>query len=365
MKSLSMRPVCLLLLIALVMGAFSLTACQKSDPLAENGISSVTVNAAKQTVTVHVPLNTSTLEAHAGQELCLYLLAPDQTISNIDPDSPVKTAKAKGEVRFTLPLVEGEDNRLYAGYAVGFSDGTLLSASPAYVTNPAALSSDKGVFPWSASSKALLMDSSAHATALHTMHTAVSVSWRELTAGEDSFAFFGKTYRYSEPYLRALDKLIADSCGGGAQVSLILSGDALSDHAYSAALLELLTSRYSGGEKGKVTALIINGGSSPSDASRLFRYAYLALRSRVANGRVYVQSNAQTLTDAKIYFTDLRGENSELATEYEVADFLPFCIVGDYFIGSTPKTSSVRPAGDYALNLKTGELKAVPGLSYP
>ena len=44
MKSLSMRSVCLLLLIALVMGAFSLTACQKSDPLAENGISSVTVN---------------------------------------------------------------------------------------------------------------------------------------------------------------------------------------------------------------------------------------------------------------------------------------------------------------------------------
>ena len=69
--------------------------------------------------------------------------------------------------------------------------------------------------------------------------------------------------------------------------------------------------------------------------------------------------------DEKIYFTDLRGENSELATEYEVADFLPFCIVGDYLIGSTPKTSSVRPAGDYALNLKTGELKAVPGLSYP
>lgn len=67
--------------------------------------------------------------------------------------------------------------------------------------------------------------------------------------------------------------------------------------------------------------------------------------------------------DGKIYFTDLRGENSELATEYEVADFLPFCIVGDYVIGSIPKTSSVMPGGDYALNIKTGELKAIPGIN--
>ncbi len=65
----------------------------------------------------------------------------------------------------------------------------------------------------------------------------------------------------------------------------------------------------------------------------------------------------------KIYFTDLRGENPELIIEYDVTDFLPFCIVGDYVIGSIPQKSSVMPGGDYVLNIKTGELKEIPGLN--
>ena len=66
--------------------------------------------------------------------------------------------------------------------------------------------------------------------------------------------------------------------------------------------------------------------------------------------------------DGKVYISDPLGENRELVLDRPGLDFRPYDIIGDYIIGKVSLTSEMMP-GTYALNIKTGELKAIPAIN--
>jgi hypothetical protein len=66
--------------------------------------------------------------------------------------------------------------------------------------------------------------------------------------------------------------------------------------------------------------------------------------------------------DGKVYISDPLGENRELVLDRPGLDFKPYDIVGDYLIGEVSLTHEMTP-GTYALNIKTGELKAIPAIN--
>ena len=66
--------------------------------------------------------------------------------------------------------------------------------------------------------------------------------------------------------------------------------------------------------------------------------------------------------DGKVYISDPLGENRELVLDRPGLDFKPYDIIGDYIIGEVSLTHEMTP-GTYALNIKTGELKAIPEIN--
>ena len=66
--------------------------------------------------------------------------------------------------------------------------------------------------------------------------------------------------------------------------------------------------------------------------------------------------------DGKVYISDPLGKNRELVLDRPGLDFKPYDIVGDYIIGKVSLTPEMMP-GTYALNIKTGELKAIPAIN--
>ena len=67
--------------------------------------------------------------------------------------------------------------------------------------------------------------------------------------------------------------------------------------------------------------------------------------------------------DGKLYVSDLHGENREALGDYQniVINLCKFA--GDYLICMIKGGESAgMPDGDYALDLKTGEFKAIPAL---
>ena len=143
------------LLLCSVLCLCLLPACKKGDPLTQSGIESVTVDAKKQTIRIRVTLNSNHLEYRPDDTLQLFELEHGEDISELDPGSSFMSAKADATVDFTVPLFDGEKNRLYSAFAVGFSDGTLVSQTLHYVTNPEALASFTDAFPRGSAAKAL------------------------------------------------------------------------------------------------------------------------------------------------------------------------------------------------------------------
>jgi len=81
---------------------------------------------------------------------------------------------------------------------------------------------------------------------------------------------------------------------------------------------------------------------------------------------LFVQQNNLCLVfegDGKIYISDLLGGNMELVFDRSDLGFRPYNSVGDYLIGEIPLICEIMPGGTYALNIKTGELKAIPAIN--
>ena len=309
------RGACLLAALLICLCLFP--ACKKEgDNYRKSGFSYLTLDE-KGRVETEVVLGSAEVQAHSGQTAYLYELKPGETADALTGKAPLDEAKVKSTLRFRFPLADGDRTRLYSGFVVGFSDGTLLSSDGYYIQNPQLTATDAAPFAWSQSPKGLVTDEAADAVELGCAHAMVEARFSELLNGSEAFSFGGASYTLSAEARALIDMKVKTATDAGMQVSLTLIPDQLPSMETAVALIDHLCARYAGGEYGKVTALFVdtaplpdsgtdNGQAFTRTAAELFRVANTALRSRIANGRVYVISRKTLLSDTKIFFSQLQ-----------------------------------------------------------
>ncbi len=291
------------LILCLVCCFSLLPACKTASPLVGTALASLTLNAEKKQVTATVTLNSRDLEAFSGKEIALYELRPGETVAALTDAEPLSTRKASSEIKLTFPLFDGERSRLYSSFLVKLPDGSWLSEEGHTIENPSALATDKTAFLWTGVPKGIWNCDADEAAEAGAMHIGYEVQVSSLLNGDAVFAFCGSSYYYNTAELSRLDHSIKKATEAGLQVSLLIDFDTLPSEAHSAALLVLLTSRYNGGEHGRVSALFLDvTGSDAAQAAAVCRFAWVALSSQLQNGRIYLH-NAGSLEEAEIFFS--------------------------------------------------------------
>lgn len=296
---------CLLLALLLLIG--TLTGCQKNaDPMAKSGFRELLIDE-KGRVNAVVALDLRTVQAHTGETVALYELLPGEDISVTASREPLDEVKVSSALEFRFPLDEGGRTRLYSSFAVVFEDGAPLTTDVFYIQNPEMLAADTRAFPWASSPKGLCVDDADDAVSLGAMHAMYEISLSDLTAGGDSFTFQGVSYPISNTALTQLDSQLLRADALGMQVSLTLRVDTSATHAAYTALIDHLVSRYTKDGHCALTAIFLQIDDATT-AAALCRTTALALRSRVANGRVYVAPTEATLDDTKVFFSTLQAQ---------------------------------------------------------
>lgn len=287
----------LCLFLSLIFCIGMLSACSKRpDPLAKTGIRSVTLDK-KERVCVEVTIDARTLEEHGGETLRLYELLPGEGVGSVSSKEPLDEKKADSAVSFRVPLTDGDRTRLYSSFAVFFEDGTALEPHASYIENPEVLATEKNAFTWKNSPKALAPDDVEHALELGVMHAVVDVSLAMLVSAEDQTAL-------SEPYLKALDAEIGAAAEAGMQVTLRILPDQAISNVLGVTVIDTLGERYAD----KVSAHWIGASGetlSAANAAYLCRISKLALSSRMAGARVYLEAPKNSAVDTKAFFSDV------------------------------------------------------------
>ena len=300
----------LCIVLALTMLACLLAGCQKTaDPMAKSGFNTLTVDA-KGRVNASVTLDLRTVQAHAGQKAHLYELLPGEDVTALATREPLDEAKVESKLHFRFPLHnETDGTRLYSSFVVGFDDGTFLSDRGYWIENPDQLAKDTRAFPWSASPKGLSADNADDAAALGAMHVMYEIKLSELLSGTDTISFGNESYAISNAQLAALDAQIIPACNAGMQVSLTVIPDAFPSYKAFAAVVDHLAARYTYEDATSLTAIFIKDAES-INTSLLCRLANQALRSHVANGRVYVTTSITNFTEVNTFFSSLSDQLS-------------------------------------------------------
>ena len=310
--------VCLLLCLAFCL--LLLPACQKSDPLAQSGFASLTLDAKKQKVHATVTLDARTLQKAAGTQLLLYELTPGKSIGAQNQE-PIAQAKAAATVHFSFDLYDGDRSRLYSSFVIGLEDGSFLNPNGYYIENPEALASNTDKFLWNGSPKGLWADDTHDAADLGAMHVMYEVRLSDLTDGESTHRTGSYSVSFDPSYLLSLDQRVKSSAEAGLQVSLNITFDLNLNGQSCAAVFDLLASHYMGAENGTVTAFFLDFSEYSSElpaqeqdahlasySALLCRLANQALRARVANGRVYVSfSGKEPDITLKALFSNLQA----------------------------------------------------------
>ena len=285
-------------------------ACKQSaNVLAPNGISSLLLNAKTKTVTATVSVSEKSLQEHAGENLRLFEVLPGGTLKGCLSDTPIATQRISASSKITFNLFDGQRSRLYSSFVIAFEDGSFLSEQPKRIQNPQVMANETYRFTWASSIKGLSGTDAEQTGALGAMHVMYELSLADLAKGSDTFAFGGTSYRYSKAALTKLDGQIKAATEAGLQVSLLLIPDYIPSAMQATAFFDLLASHYAGGVCGTVSAFFIGASPAlnPTQAAQFAALANYALLSRVSNGRVYVVSDADTLSEAKAFFSDVKN----------------------------------------------------------
>ncbi|MBQ7347511.1 MAG: hypothetical protein IJW55_06095 [Clostridia bacterium] len=291
--------------MVLALCAGVLNACKKSDPLAKSGFDALTVDG-KGRIHAEITVDLRTVQAHTGEKAFLYEALPGEPIASLTSREPLDEAKVDASMHFRCPLTDEDGrSRLYSSFYVMFEDGTLLFEDGYYVENPQKLAKNTAVFAWQSSPKALCGANADDAAAMNVAHVMYEVTLSELMNGTETFDFHGNTYTLSTDVLAALDKQIVSATDAGLQVSLTVIPDSVPSTECFAAVADRLAARYAGGENGLVSALFLQTADSAM-MPEFCRLATLALRSHVANGRVYVIAPSGTLSETQAFFADLQ-----------------------------------------------------------
>ncbi len=294
------RAVCLILCLASCM--LVAPSCKRSDSdlLANNAFVSLTPDGDK--LEAVVTANNRILDQRKNEKLYLYELLPGEDLATALTREPVSEKKLSSRMEFSFSLMDGERSRIYSSFVAAFSDGTALLPDGYFTDTPSLAAADKSPFLWGNSPKGLCSTNVEEALDFGVMHTMYELRLSELIGGGDGFVFCDVSYPYSGAVLSALDVDIFAAAEAGMQVSLMLIPDAVLSDAAAAAMCELLCARY----EGKLSALIIGDaeGRTPQYAARLIRYGNLALRSRMANARIYLLSPTGSVDSAKTFYSD-------------------------------------------------------------
>lgn len=290
MKSKALRIACALFAVCLVL--LSVPACRTVRPSAENGIQSVTAGK-KDQVTVTASVNDRTLKEAPGKKAYLYELLPGE--SSIADKEPIAEDKLAHNLKFTFPLLDGERSRVTSSFLVAFEDGSLLSPDARWMENPEKLAKNRDEFLWADSPKGLNATDVEQAFETGAFHVMLKESFADLV-GEDG--------ALSEAAVTRLDAKIRAASDAGMQVSLTVDINDLFSYTTIAKLFHALAVRYNGGENGCISALFIPM-KDRYDNALLCRLAGLALRSQVANSRVYMVSDAESAEIAASSFASL------------------------------------------------------------
>lgn len=296
------------LLLILLICISILPACQTSDPLADNGFSSVTIHKKGEKVEATVTLNSDLLAAHKGSRAFLYELRPGEDLSVLSDRDPLDSTKVRASMDFDFPLRDASGyNRVYSSFVIVFNDGTLLSNVGYWIENPELLAVNQDAFLWKNSPKGLVLDDVDEAVSLGAMHAMLETSLSTLSVGAAPIEFGGTTYYVSEAELARLDRAVREASGAGMQCSLTLRLDTLPALDYYTALLDFLTARYAGGDYGTLSAIFLKDTNAvPTEqVAVLCRVANQAIRSHVKNSRVYVLTEESGLDSTKSFFSTL------------------------------------------------------------
>ncbi len=295
------------LLLSLLFLTTALTACEKPvDPMAKSGFRELLIDE-KGNVNAVVSLDLTTVQAHDGETVSLYEIAPDEDLSAVTSREPLDEVKVSSTLKFRFPLKTDGKTRLYSSFAVVFEDGSPLSTDAFYIQNPEALAIDTRAFPWAGSPKGLNVDDPSDAVSIGTMHAMYEVSLLELTNGIDTFSFQGGTYPISYNTLTQLEAKILRADELGMQTSLTLCMDtAITQTAYTA-LIDLIVSRYTKDGHCALTAIFLQVPDATNIAT-LCRTTAIALRSRMSEGRVFIAPQTTTIDDTKVFFSTVQAQ---------------------------------------------------------
>ena len=349
-----------------------LPSCRRAAPLAQNGIRSVELTK-KEKIDILVTLNSSTLEKHKNQKVCLYELFPGESLEDLADKDPIAEKKANGSLRFRIPLKENGANRLYSSFAVAFSDGTLIAEEAMGVKNPTFLATIEGRFPWAGTQKGFISDEDIEeGWRMGATHTVISIRLSELLGGSDTLRFNDRQYTYSAAHAAVLDARVQRAANTGIQVSLELILDVTPAQEAVAAMLEMLSARYiQSDEQGFVSAFVITpeGETDPAYAAETARLARLSLLSRVAFGRVYIHLRDKSYSETAEFFSLISRELSQRDISQWGAIVSPDCSLAPWEIGKENELSVDKlPALFQFLNSNQIPLSpsylAISGLSY-
>ena len=247
-----------------------------------------------------VLLDAATLAAHGKDTAYLYELAPGETAANLSGKTSVASSKVTSSIRMELPSEANGVSRLYNSYLLAFSDGTLLSDTPVFVSNVTDHAKNKDPLPHAAAPKGLNVGRSELAVANHAYRAVAELSLADLLAGDGFLASFGGTdVMLDSARLAELDSLLADAAAYGRRVTLHLELDTTVTTAQYLAIVDTLLSRYTADAFGCVADLSVGIPELENDRAieeitELLRLSHLALRSRVAEGRLYLGLGGRT-----------------------------------------------------------------------
>ncbi len=297
------------------------------------------------TITVSATLDSSDVREFRGETVYLIEIPANSDASEITTLIPVSQSRSGAEMEFSLPLKDGARTMLYSSFVLAVFDrerGYIPLSDAKCIENPEALAANATAYPTYSSIKGLSVVSSSEAVAMGTKHTVIRIEIEDYllaqsTDGATSYIFDGTPYYYDAERMAELDYKVKTLSGAGIEVLLefslgasfeslpavlsplaakqtpMNSGEEESNnfaisvssgasYRYMAAFFEMLAERYTraDGKYGFAGAYIIgNGANSSLDDDRtlserassygkLLRIASFALRSKYANGKVFV-----------------------------------------------------------------------------
>ena len=297
------RILCLAFCLLLCLGC--LPACAKeAEIFSKNGINSVTLTK-KERLSLEIRLNKNTLEAHKGEKLSLYELLPGEDLEDLSGKTPLKEKKVSASLTLDIPLAENGIDRRFSTFVTALEDGTVLESAAKGIKNPELLATNRSALRWTGSPKGLVIDHAEIAWSLGASHGLFSLPLSSLVDGGDVYSFNGMDYSYSRAYLTELETRLRAARSTGMQITLELIPDLLPSDDTAAAMLDLLCARLAG-EADLVSILMLDATSlEATKAASLAHLAYVALRSRTANGRVSVEYGGTNEGEAKAFFLTL------------------------------------------------------------